>query len=502
MEYKVQLRLFLLILLLGTLLRLYNLDTESFWTDEAFSVIHAQQPSVALVVAGVAQTEAAPPGYYLLLHYWMQLFGNTVFMIRLLSVIFSMLAVVMLFLLVRLLLNTNTALLASLLMSVTMLQIEYAQEARLYTLFTFLSLVSTYFFVRWYKNRDNHFLWGYCFFMLLAIYINYMAIFLVLGYTFILFSQKTFFTQYWKIWSFSHAVIGLLGLPLLPILFSQFQVLNGGLPETLMSKGLPALLANLGLFFFLLPIFGFTILAAMVISQKKVRNIFAGLDNHFFLFILVVGLLYLYLSRHNLIIYGTPLIRVPLTNSYFLIRHSFFLVPLWYVYLGHNVNQLYSQKKKLIAAFVLLLVLFFSLSSLLVYYTQPTKAQWPEATALISSSSPGKPLILLDKGGTSNGFLLRYYYPGNFTLLRLTWSAGWRDLQQMSEAQVLDRLRGKDEFWLVLARNNDDNYKELLDRHYRIDRAQEYYGVAVYHYTIIKKDYFPVAMWYRSISAI
>lgn len=492
MEKQAYVRILIFILFLGLLLRLYNLDTEGFWTDEAFSVLHAGQPSLALVVAGVAQTEAAPPGYYVLLHYWMQSFGNTVFIIRLLSVIFSVLAVVMLFLLVRLLSNTKVALLASLFMSITMLQIEYAQEARMYALFTFLSLASAYFFARWYKKEDNNSLWWYGFLVLLAMYVNYMAVFLLLGYTFILFSKKENFQLHGKRWFFTHIIISVLCLPLLPILFSQFQILNQGLSDTLIRKGLPALFANLGIFFFLLPIAGFTILAAVIISQKKVKNIFLWLDTYFFLFILLVGSAYLYLSRNPLIISGIPLIRVPLTNSYFLVRHSFFLVPLWYVYLGHKVDQWWQARKRVLAISVLLLILFFSFSSLLVYYAQPTKAQWQEATAFISTSSGTEPLILLDKGGFSNEFLLRYYYPGNFTVVKLTWLAGGRNPQQMPEAGVLEKLKGEEEFWLVLAKNNDGKYKNFLDEHYRNDIFREFYGIKVFHYTVKERYFFPI----------
>lgn len=482
---KIVLRIFLGILVLGIFLRAYNLDAESLWTDEAFSVMHAQQSSPALVIAGIAQTEAAPPGYYLLLHYWMQFLGDMVFMIRLLSVIFSLLAVVMLFLLVRMLLNTNIALLAALFMSVTMLQIEYAQEARLYALFTFLSLASAYFFTRGHKNNDKHNWWWYGLCMLLALYVNYMAFFLMLGFAFILFSRKEVFALHWKKWLRTHFFIGVLGLPLLPIARSQFQIINTGLPQTLIQKGLPAFLANLGIFFFLLPIAAFTLLAAMIISQKKVRNILLWLDTHFFLFILVIGSAYIYLSRNPLIISGIPFIRVPITNSYFLVRHSFFLVPLWYVYLGYKVDQLWSERKKLMAALILLLILFFSFSSLLVYYTQPTKAQWPEVIQFIDENSQSeKVLVLLDKGGQSNEFLFRYYAPEDWLLLRLTWADGWRDFKQIDEDRLLGLLEKTDEFWLVLSKNNrtETYYRDLLDKHYTRAISKEFEQVEVYRY--------------------
>jgi len=480
------------IILLGLFLRLHQLDTESFWTDEAFSVTRAQQPSPELVITAVSQTEAAPPGYYLLLHYWMQAGGNTVFVIRLLSVVFSVLSIIMLWKVVRLLFNIRIALLASLFMATAMLQIEYAQEARLYTLFTLLSLGSAYFFARWYKYERRTDLWWYGLFTLLAMYVNYLAAFLILGFTFMVFSRKELLQTFWKPWIVTHSIIGLFCLPLVPVLLSQFRILNTGLSDSLINKGLPAVLANLGLFFFLLPLLGFTLLAAIIISQKKVRNIVLWLDTYFFVLVLVMGFLYLYLARNPFIISGIPFIRVPLTNSYFLVRHSFFLVPLWYVYLGYKIDQWWSGKRKYLTAFVFLLILFFSFSALWVYYAQSTKAQWQEVTVYISERSITEPLILLDKGGYSNEFLLRYYYPGNFSLLKLTWSESRRNLRQMTDSEVLEGLSGYDEFWLILAKNNDERYKELLDQQYYRDDATYFYGVEVYRYTSRPGYYFPM----------
>mgnify|MGYP001592189282 CR=1 FL=1 len=137
---------------------------------------------------------------------------------------------------------------------------------------------------------------------------------------------------------------------------------------------------------------------------------------------------------------------------------------------------------------------FFSLSSLLVYYAQPTKAQWREATGFISDHSSAESLILFDKGGYSNEFMLRDYYTGNFTLMKLTWSEGWRDFQQISEQELLPQLDGQEDFWLILARNSktQDYYKNILDQHYHRDISPEFYGMEVYHYTRKPGYFFPI----------
>jgi len=482
---KVIIRLFLGILIIGLFFRIYNLDTESLWTDEAFSARIASSEGIQEVIIGVAQTEAAPPGYYVLLHYWVHVFGDSMFMLRLLSVLFSILAIVMLFLLVRMLFNTNVALLASLFMATSMLQIEYAQEARIYTLFTFLSLTSAYFFVKWWKNGKATLLWWHELFTLLALYVNYIMIFIISGYLLFLFSQRKEFPLHWKKWLRVHSLFFSLCIPLLPLILAQFTTLNTGLAETLISKGMPAILAQLGLFLFALPALGFTLILAFVVSAPKVKQLLAKMDHYFFPLMVLIGCAYLYVSVKPFVLHGIPFIRVPITNSYFLIRHSFFLVPLWYVYLGYKVNQYFSHRKKYYAAAIIAIVLFFSFFSLHQYYTQPTKAQWQEAIEFIDeNSSSGKVLVLLDKGGQSNEFLFQYYAPQDWLLLRLTWAGEWRDFQQVDEDRLFGLLEKTDGFWLVLSRNARTGYyyRDLLDEKYERHRSKVLYGVEVYYY--------------------
>src|SRR5512143_803899 len=69
---------------------LHALDVWPLWWDEGGSIYQAQLSPAGLVRL-VAETDDHPPGYYLLLHGWMVLFGTSPFGTRLLSV-FSALA--------------------------------------------------------------------------------------------------------------------------------------------------------------------------------------------------------------------------------------------------------------------------------------------------------------------------------------------------------------------------------------------------------------------------
>lgn len=118
---------------LALLLRLYQLDAASFWSDEAFSG-HWIHRSLAYISIDGLVIETTPPLYYVLLKGWAMVFGDSDFALRLFSVAASVATVLMVFVLGREFCGTPVALAAALVFAVAPMQIAYAQEARAYAL--------------------------------------------------------------------------------------------------------------------------------------------------------------------------------------------------------------------------------------------------------------------------------------------------------------------------------------------------------------------------------
>lgn len=127
-------------------LRLFRLSVQSFWYDEAFSVYLAQM-SLGEIAARTA-ADIQPPLYYALLHYWMGLAGASEFAVRYLSAFFGVLTVPLMYAAARRLWDRPTAVIAALLTLLSPLYLWYSQEARMYTLITFLGLLSSYLLLR------------------------------------------------------------------------------------------------------------------------------------------------------------------------------------------------------------------------------------------------------------------------------------------------------------------------------------------------------------------
>ena len=80
-----------LILLLATGLRFHRLDAQSFWNDEGNSA-RLSERAIPAILEGTA-SDIHPPLYYLLLHGWRALLGDSEFALRALSAFAGVLTV-------------------------------------------------------------------------------------------------------------------------------------------------------------------------------------------------------------------------------------------------------------------------------------------------------------------------------------------------------------------------------------------------------------------------
>lgn len=162
------------ILLLAWGLRIYRLDTYSLFFDEKSTLLVSQgmalegatQPGVfskkyftphdfwqprstaQYYEAMIRSDIGNAPLYYLLLHYWIELFGKSDAALRMLSVLFSVGTVGLMYVFARRhFLGDRGALLAALLVAVEPFFIAYSHQARTYSLAFFLTLLATHLFL-------------------------------------------------------------------------------------------------------------------------------------------------------------------------------------------------------------------------------------------------------------------------------------------------------------------------------------------------------------------
>src|SRR3990167_9512842 len=127
------------IILLGLFLRLFILSQRgSLWFDEAFSVHFAEMPLKQML--HYLRFENNPPLYFVLLHFWMKLFGNTEVVVRLLSMLFGIAAIPLIYMIGRRLYSQTAGIFAAFLLALSPFQVFYSTETRMYSLYLLLAL--------------------------------------------------------------------------------------------------------------------------------------------------------------------------------------------------------------------------------------------------------------------------------------------------------------------------------------------------------------------------
>ena len=217
------------IVIIGAACAIYitGIAHESIWFDESYSYIMASHSPGALL--GLMTADNHPPLYYLLLSLVMTIFGNSVWALRLLSVLGAVGLVSLGAGPVRRILGNRTAFIYAGVVLLTPVILIYAHETRMYSLASFCVTASAlygYLAVK-YNNKRDWFAFGLA--SLAAAYLHYyglMAAFFMhlLTFLWLLFKQR----EYLKPYFITGAVVIVGYLPWSVFFYRQVTMVNKG----------------------------------------------------------------------------------------------------------------------------------------------------------------------------------------------------------------------------------------------------------------------------------
>ena len=256
------------LVLLGVCLRLYGLEHKIVWHDEVATrvlaagatmaaqmqglyngqvvavsqVVQYQQvqhaTSVLTLIGDLARHDPQhPPLYYLLAKVWVDLWGDSVYVLRTLSVLFSALSLLAMYWLLReLAASRRAAALALLLMCVSPLFILYGQEAREYAFWSLALLLSSAALLRAMRlsaesvstARRAWLLYGCC--LLVAVYTSLSTVALILVQVlYVAFVTRLQWTRALYGFIVSLSTVGLLFLPWALNLLRNFDAFSASM---------------------------------------------------------------------------------------------------------------------------------------------------------------------------------------------------------------------------------------------------------------------------------
>ena len=176
-------KIILVLIIIQLLLCIPFINSFPVALDEPFSIFYAQQDINE--IWEMLKNENNPPLHFLLLHYWIKLFGVSPFAVRFLSLIFSTLTIIPLFKLSKLLLGRSFAILVIFYFCFSTFNHYHAIEARTYSLLTllFVSIILELYRILFNSKKG----WiGLALLNGTLLYTHYLAFFII-GVEFLLF---------------------------------------------------------------------------------------------------------------------------------------------------------------------------------------------------------------------------------------------------------------------------------------------------------------------------
>jgi mannosyltransferase len=464
--------IFFIIILSSALLRFYNLGFQSLWYDEAQGINECQYS-----LNDMCNSSNQPPLYFFVERGWIAIFGTSEISVRFPSAIFGIISVISIYFLGKNLVDKNVGLVTAFLLTISRFAIWYSQEARSYSLYMLLSILSYLFFIRIFKKPS------------LVSFILYLSTNILLGYThifgmFIIFSQIVIFAIYLsdniKIKLFSkYLIVQLISiisfLPLIWLLGNRVVAVAGG---ALVWENKPSLYiigTTFAQFSGFYPVYlpmviffaFFIILGVVLVFYKKAQKAKSKKS---------VGIIQkvtpdIKITERKVVIYLLIWMVLPIIISVVVSyiagpmyehRYLIGILPSYLLLVAIGITQIHS---KVWSTIVLIMILIVSGIGLHYNYSNPIKEQWREAVEYIENNELKQDKIVLSTSYIQVPF--NYYYQG---VSQIYGPPNTSYLKQPQEF-LKDCIDSKSRIWLFMDRSQDTMLLDYLISKYGKDKV-------------------------------
>jgi len=488
--------LLLAIVLVGLFLRVYNLGANNLWLDEAIAVYIAK-----LGLSQFAQAQPAielnPPLYFVILHYWAILFGDSEFAVRFLSVVFGVLAIPMIYVVGRQLFDEEAGLVGALILALSSFNVQFSQEARMYSLMLLLTLLSMFFFARFLRKSNLSISGGYILVTTLLLYTHVFGLFVVVAqniYVLALLFLRRENPFPLRRWIAFQAIILALFAPWIRILISHISTVQGGfwvpLPtlgtflHTFVLYGGNGVLLVIFVALSVCSLFTYTNARGSTDRKGPLKALQDYLRNVHITNTESVMFLVVWLLTVNVIPFVISRFSTPIYLEKYAIAAS---VAFYLLAAGglRNINWRY-VKLAVVAVIVIL-----SAVNLHQYYTYNTKANAQEPFNVVINNAQSGDVVIVFPGYVK--FIFDYY--GRGTNANVTpfpaadyYSMSWENKNTAENIKELQSdVNGHDRVWFVSATGHGSaalliQAKKALDESYDTRSSQSYPGYDVLLY--------------------
>lgn len=483
---KNKLILLLGILFIGLFLRVYDLGNESIWLDEGYSIRYANLNLPQIISL---QDNGLPPLYYIILHWWIHLFGDSEFSIRFPSVIFGFFAILMIYKIGSQIFDKDVGVLSSLLLGLSIFHIHYSQEARTYSLSVLLTLLSMYFFMKLLKKRSHIALIGYILFSILLMYSHVFGLFIIISQNIYLFTLFLLSKEDYKLnlkkWILIQTVLIALFAPWIKSLIIQvLEVAKSSSP----SIPVPSIRSIINSFSTysgsrLLMLLFLILSSFSIISYEKTngntdwKNFFKSVESYCwkirFLNTNKIYLLLAWLLTPIIL----PFIISRFSTPIYYTKYTIVASVAFYLLVAKGISSI---SHKYVKSIIISVIIAFSFLYVWEYYTKINKEQWKDVANYIDTNAKNEDLLLFNSVSCKD--LVFDYYSKRTDLIKKGFPAKTRYVNEENIKELGPTVEGYNRAWLILSHSRDK--KGLITKtfieSYNLSYHKQYKGIEVY----------------------
>ena len=219
--YKIYFCFLLIIIAVGTVLRLWDLQNIQFMHDELSALFRLQYNNLSDVIKyGVIEGDNHPAGVQVFLYYWTMLFGFSEIAVKMPFMLAGIVSVLLVYYIGKLWFDEIAGIFSAIMLASTQFFVMFSQTARPYVSGLFLTLLMVYFWsLYFFKKKKNVYLILYVIFSALSAYNHHFSLLFaaIVGVTGIFLIDRKSLIPY----SLAGIAIFILYIPHLPIFFAQ-----------------------------------------------------------------------------------------------------------------------------------------------------------------------------------------------------------------------------------------------------------------------------------------
>lgn len=466
-----------LIIVIGAILRIFDLGSKSFRGDELRTIWHARDITNIKTFLFSTWGDAHPPLYFLFLKLW-SYFGDGEFYLRLLSVIFGIFVIPATYLLGRQFFEKRACLLAAFLVAISPFLLTFDRELRVYPQFVFFTIISIFFYINALKENKNGYWFGYTIFTILNSYTHYHAFLVIASMWLFFFLRFRTYKSLWKRALFSQIAIAFCFCFLLPAFLFHLKIFSvlGGEPTRF-----PTVFG-----FWIKPLYlFFSYSLGQTILPWNFLIVVPGVV--VFSFFFFWGFKTMFKSKETLVFFLVFLlfpILLALLISDVMPRYLVFLSPIFCIVIGQGISDTSSDKLRMIAVLLVTILLGFSLRNYylnrefhILAFVDPSR----EVACYINDNFHAGDLVV-NVGGSSP---IKYYLSKQISNFHTI----------LTELDKIENDCSANRIWLIISntklKKQGDEAIKWMNEHYHLISEKRYYRDPNYakKRKLFKKDF-------------